>query len=446
MKLRHLGVFGAAGLMAVAAIGTPAMASAPRHVTQDATPQPVLHLGIELPLSGGEVANGQPTRNGVLLAIAEANAAGGVGGFQIVDNTQDDAVNGAHNPDQGALNMGTLVADDATFGVVGPFNSSVARSEIPVSNEAGLAQCSPANTGVDLTQDGSEVYRPSHPDVRNYFRVATPDNIQGPAGASIAYTDLGKTKAFVVDDTEAFGKGVADSFSAKFQELGGTIVGRQGNDYKQNQDFSSMLNAVAGQFDVVYFGGTQVTGGGQLRKQMGQAGMLDIPMVGPDGITDLAPGGSQGAFITLAGVENSGNVYGTVAGIHDIPDPEAFATKYKAMFQNADPGAYSALAYACAQVLLQSLDAALKGGADASDPAALREAVRANVFSGATFDTVLGSIFFDANGDTSQKWISFYKTDPTLNDGKGGWSFVKQQNFAEAGPGASPEASGSTAP
>jgi len=437
MKLRHLGVVGAAGLMAVAAFGTPTFA-------QDATPQPVLHLGIELPLSGGEVANGQPTRNGVLLAISEANAAGGVGGYQIVDSTQDDAVNGAHNPDQGALNIGTLVADPAVFGVVGPFNSSVARSEIPVSNEAGLAQCSPANTGVDLTQEGSEVYRPSHPDVRNYFRVATPDNIQGPAGAAIAYNDLGKTKAFVVDDTEAFGKGVADSFSAAFEGYGGTIVGRQGNDYTQNQDFSSMLNAVAGQFDIVYFGGTQVTGGGQLRKQMGQAGLLDIPMVGPDGITDLQPGGSEGAFITLAGVENSGNVYGTVAGIHDIPDPTAFADKYKAMFQNADPGAYSALAYACAQVLLQSLDAAIKGGVDVSDDVALREAVRKNVFAGASFDTVLGTIFFDANGDTSQKWISFYKTDPALNDGKGGWTFDKQQNFASEAPTGSPEAS--TAP
>ena len=42
----------------------------------------------------------------------------------------------------------------------------------------------------------------------------------------------------MVDDTEAFGKGVADSFSTKFQELGGTIVEREGNDYKVNQDFS----------------------------------------------------------------------------------------------------------------------------------------------------------------------------------------------------------------
>ena len=212
-------------------------------VTQDATPQPVLHLGIELPLSGSEVANGQPTRNGVLLAIPRRMRPAASAATRSSTTRRTTLSTAPTTPTRAPANIGTLVADEATFGVVGPFNSSVARSEIPVSNEAGLPQCSPANTGVDLTKEGSEVYRPSHPDVRNYFRVATPDDIQGPADAQIAYNDLGKTKAFVVDDTQAFGKGVADSFSAAFEAHGGTIVGRQGNDYTQNQDFSSMLNA-----------------------------------------------------------------------------------------------------------------------------------------------------------------------------------------------------------
>jgi len=433
MKLRNLGVLGAAGLLAVTA-AVPAFAQSP-------AAKGTLGLGIELPLSGGEVANGVPTKNGVLLAIQQQNAAGGVQGYQLVDVTKDDAVNGAHDPNQGASNVTSLVADPSVFGVVGPFNSSVARAEIPVSNAAGLAQCSPANTGVDLTKAGSEAYRPEKPDARNYFRVATSDDFQGPAGAAIAATTLGKTKAFVVDDTEAFGKGVADTFSTKFAELGGTIVDRQGNDYKVNQDFKSMLTAQQGNFDVVYFGGTQVTGGGDLRKAMGQLGMLDIPLVGPDGITDLQPGGSEGAFITLAGVENSGNVYGTVAGIHDIPNPDAFATAYTAAFGDP-PGAYSALAYACAQLLIRALDTAIAGGADPASIDALREATRAAVFDGSSVDTVLGTLSIDPNGDTTQKWISVYATDTTLNDGKGGWKYLSQVNMAE--PAGSPAAS--TAP
>ena len=57
MKLRNLGVLGAAGLLAVTA-AVPAFA-------QDKT----LTIGVDLPLSGGEVVNGQPTLNGVQLAV-----------------------------------------------------------------------------------------------------------------------------------------------------------------------------------------------------------------------------------------------------------------------------------------------------------------------------------------------------------------------------------------
>ena len=144
----------------------------------------------------------------MLLAIQQANEAGGVGGYTLVDNTQDDAKDGVPNPEQGAANMATLVADEAVVGVVGPFNSGVARFQIPVSNAAGLAQCSPANTGVDLTKEGSEAYRPEKPDQRSYFRVATTDDIQGPAAAALAYNDAGARNIFVVDDTTAFGVGV----------------------------------------------------------------------------------------------------------------------------------------------------------------------------------------------------------------------------------------------
>jgi branched-chain amino acid transport system substrate-binding protein len=425
MKLRNLGVLGVVAVMGLAACnGTAATPGA-------SASKGTLKIGIELPLSGGEVANGVPTKNGVLLAIQEANKAGGVGGYTIADNTQDDAVNGAHDPNQGAKNIGTLAADADVIGVVGPFNSSVARAEIPVSNEAGLAQCSPANTGVDLTQTGSEAYRPKNPNVRNYFRVATPDNIQGPAGGAYAYTDLGKKKAFVIDDTEAFGVGVADAFEGQFKKLGGTIVGRQGNDYKVNTDFTSILTAAKALGpDVVYFGGTQVTGGGQVRKQMGAAGMLDIPMVGPDGIADLGAGGGEGAFITLAGVENANNVHGTVAAIHDIPNAADFTAKYKAAF-SADPGAYSGPAYACTQAILGALKNAL--AANPADKKAIREGVRADIFKGSEYATVLGTIHFDANGDTSQKFISFYKVDPAAEGGKGGWVFVKQQDFSQGG-------------
>jgi branched-chain amino acid transport system substrate-binding protein len=234
----------------------------------------------------------------------------------------------------------------------------------------------------------------------------------------------------VIDDTQAFGVGVANTFTEEFENLGGTTLPRVSNDFATNTSFAAILTTAQGQgdFDVVYFGGTQTTGGGQIRKDMGAAGLLDVPLVGPDGITTLGKGGDPGEEITLAGEENAANIHGTVAGIHDIPDPDAFAAAYGEKYPGEAPGAYSALAYACTQVLLQAIDANI---GSAADLAALREAVRASIIGQDTlWDTVLGKISFDANGDSSQKFISFYKTDMTLNDGHGGWVFVKQQDFA----------------
>ena len=134
--------------------------------------------------------------------------------------------------------------------------------------------------------------------------------------------------------------------------------------------------------------------------------------------------GVQGSFINIAGTA-ADNSYSSVAAIHDIPSAADFATKYTAEYK-ADPGAYSASGYACAQVIINALAAAAAKG-DIT-----RENVRAAATDPATtFQTVLGPVQFDANGDTSQKIISLYKVDMTASGGKGDWSFVKQINYAQ---------------
>src|SRR6185437_12725770 len=105
-------------------------------------------VGIELPMTGGEAPNGVPTANGVALALSQIQ----VPGFTITISQQDDAVNGKHDANQGAKNVQTLANDSSVLFVVGPYNSSVAQAEIPVTNAAGLMQCSPANTAVSLTK------------------------------------------------------------------------------------------------------------------------------------------------------------------------------------------------------------------------------------------------------------------------------------------------------
>lgn len=423
MKLAKIGVLGVIALLAFAACS-------PGPGSSGGAGGKVIKIGTELPMSGAETANGEPTANGVKLAIKQANAKNAIPGYTLDINVQDDAVNGAHDPQQGAANLHTLVADTSVIGVIGPFNSSVAKVEIPISNAGGLLQCSPANTNTGLTYPPDSLqYRPNNPDKINYIRLAAPDSIQGPAGADYTFTDLGAKSVYILDDTEAFGVGVGDSFSARFTELGGTVTKRDSAP-KSTTDYTPLFTAAAAAKPAaVYLAGTTPTGMGLALKQgRTVAGFETIPFVGPDGVADLGPGGTTGATITVAG-QAAHDVHGTVAGVHDLPSGSTFNADYNTEFGKA-PGAYSAIAYACAQVIIANAAKAIAAGT--TDLAALREAVRAAaVAADNKYDTVIGSVSFDKNGDITTPYMSFYKVDLTAEGGKGGWVYVKQQAFED---------------
>jgi branched-chain amino acid transport system substrate-binding protein len=410
MKFARVGVALAAAAIVVTACGGTASGGK------------TLKIGISFPLTGSSLASAGPARDGALLAIKEANAAGTVKGYTLTASILDHSVNGQYDAQQGAKDMTSLVSDSGVVAVIGPFNSAVAKVQIPISNEAGLLQCSPANTNPDLTKgDAGKQLRAKNPDQINYVRVATTDDIQGPAVAQFAAKDLGLKKVAIIDDLSVYGKGIADAFAAEFTKQGGTVVDREGADPKTTDYLPILSKFKTLSPDSVFFGGVTANGGGLARKQMPQAGLGDLPFLGGDGIQDQN-GSVQGSFINIAGAA-AANSFSSVAAIHDIPGAADFATKYQAEYK-ADPGAYSASGYACAQIIIKAIaDAAAKGDVT-------REAVRANVTNTATtFDTALGPVQFDSVGDTNQKIISLYKVDATAASGKGDWVFVKQINY-----------------
>jgi ABC-type branched-subunit amino acid transport system substrate-binding protein len=87
-------------------------------------------------------------------------------------------------------------------------------------------------------------------------------------------------------------------------------------------------------------------------------------------------------------------------------------------------------AYACTQVILESLKAV---AATAPSADGLRDAVRAYAVDASNrFDTVIGNVGFDANGDSLQQFVTFYKVDMSAADGKGDWVIDKQQDYGPA--------------
>jgi len=397
-------VFNKKGLSALAAV---AILAAACSGSSSSAAGKTLTIGISFPLNGASLASAGPARDGALLAIKEAK----IDGYTLKAKVLDHAIDGKKNPDQGAADMLTFVGDESVVAVVGPFNSAVALAQIPVSSEAGLLQCSPSNTNPDLTKgDAGAALRGGR--AVNYVRLATTDDLQGPAVAVYA-KENGAKKIYILDSTDAYGKGIADAFETKFKADGGTVVGRQGLP-ASTTDFSAAATAAkkAGA-DSIFYGGVTSDGAPLFRNALAQAGLGALPFYGGDGIYD---GVGDGSYVKTAGM-NAENSFASQAAIETIPGRAAFNTKFKAEFGH-DAEGYAAAGYACAQIIVEGIKAAVTGGT------VTRETVRAAVVDkGTSFETVLGPVTFDAVGDTSQHIISLYKV---VN---GAWVFDKQIDY-----------------
>ena len=397
-------VFNKKGLSALAAV---AILAAACGGSTASTAGKTLTIGISFPLNGASLASAGPARDGALLAIKEAT----IEGYTLKSKVLDHAVNGAKNPELGAADMLTFVGDETVVAVVGPFNSAVALAQIPISSAAGLLQCSPSNTNPDLTKGQAGK------DLRGggkvaYVRLATTDDLQGPAVAVYA-KENGAKKIYILDSTDAYGKGIADAFETKFKADGGTVVGRQGLP-SGTTDFSAAATAAgAAGADSIFYGGVTSDGAPLFRNALAQAGLGALPFYGGDGIYD---GNGDGSYVKTAGA-NAANSFASQAAIESIPDRAAFNTKFKAEYSK-DAEGYAAAGYACAQIIIEGIKAAVKGGS------VTREAVRSAVVDkGAAFETILGPVTFNEVGDTSQHIISLYKVVD------GAWKFDKQIDY-----------------
>ena len=91
---------------------------------------------------------------------------------------------------------------------------------------------------------------------------------------------------------------------------------------------------------------------------------------------------------------------------------------------------YTAAAYACTEVILHAMGEAVK---TASSPEDLREAIRAYTVDPATrFQTVLGTVGFDANGDSLQQIVTLHRVGAPAAGKALDWLIDKQQDFGPA--------------
>ena len=369
-----------------------------------------IKIAIDLPISAADASDGKPAENGALFAIQQNPT---VEGFKLEAFPLDDvsATTGIHDPDTGAANVKQFIKDKEVLAMIGPFNSNVARAEMPLAStaEAGpLAMISPSNTGECLTQQhdyctNGEPGSLHKAGKTNYFRVCTTDNIQGPALADYAYDKLGKKNAYVIDDHETYGAGIATNFIKEFEKKGGKTAGHD-EFIKGAKDFKSFLTKAASlNADIVFYGGTSSTGGGLVRSQM--KGIIDVPLIGGDGISNTQ-------FLTDAGTNADNSTYSVAAVNADkLDSAKQFLVDFKKAFPKAaDYGSYTANGYDATKIEIQAIGAAIRanGGNMPTRQAVIDQIAKID------YNGVIGHTTFDANGDTSNRIISFY----TITAGK----------------------------
>jgi branched-chain amino acid transport system substrate-binding protein len=383
---------------------------------------PIVRIGISLPLEADVASGPDAVRDGALLAIADANARGLVKGVTIDPVILDHKSPGGNDLAKAVEDIQTVIRDPTVVGVVGPFQSYVARGQIPLSNAAGLIQCTPSASDPTLTKgpEGQEL-RVSRPNEVAFLRLGPTDDDVGPGLADFAANTLHARRAFVVDDSGAYGISLANAFGARFQTDAGTVVGRQ-TTAQDATDYSKVVAAgVALQPDVALFGGVNASGGNgasgaaAFRRAMAAVGLGAVPLLGGDGFKDSDTAGKS--LIDLAGRAAVGT-YSADLVPGDYPGKARVDAAFRQAYGRGAPP-YAGPGYACAQVIIQAIaTAAAKGSITRAD-------VRADAAdTAATFATVIGSIRFDAAGDVTSPRISVDTVDLKANGGAGAWVVV----------------------
>ena len=361
----------------LAACGKEAPPPAPKTEAPKAPEVITVKIGSASPLTGPQAHIGIDIRNGVQLAIDDANAANvEIGGkkvkFELV--SEDDEA----NPTK-ATTVAQKLADAKVAAVIGHFNSGASIPASKIYSDAGIPQISPSSTNPKYTEQG----------FKTTFRVVAHDGQQGPTLARFAAKTLQAKSVAIIDDSTAYGQGLADNFEATAKSLGIKILAREHTTDKDT-DFKAILTKIKGKKpDLIMFGGIDPQAAPMI-KQMKDLG-IKAKFIGGDGMQTpnfikLAGDAADGAMASIPGLPKD-----------QMPGGKTFLEKYKAKF-NQDVELFAPMGYDAVMVFI---DAMKRAGS--ADPAKFLPEVGKTSYAG-----VIGPIAFDEKGDLKNGPITIY--------------------------------------
>lgn len=317
-------------------------------------------------LTGGTATFGTSTHEGLMLALEETNAAGGLLGKRVRVITEDDQ----SKPEEAVTAVLKLVKQDRVVAVIGEVASSRSLAAAPVCQSNGVPMLSPASTNPKVTQVGDYV-----------FRACFIDPFQGSTMAKFAVNTL-KARRFAVltDIKNDYSVGLAQFFRDTVKSLGGEIVSEQS--YSEGDiEFKAQLTAIAGANPDAIFVPGYYTECALVARQARELGLRQ-PLLGGDGW-------DSPKTVEIGGAAVEGSYFSNHYSEEEKrPEVQKFIADYKRQYAGRVPDAMAVLGYDAMKMMA---DAIRRAGS--TDGKAIRDALAATK----DFPGVSGRITIDAD-------------------------------------------------
>jgi branched-chain amino acid transport system substrate-binding protein len=357
--------------------------------------QRTLTVYSSLPLQGAQRPQTTDMVKGIELALEQAGNRAGE--FEVRYESLDDstAQAGAWTPEATTSNARKAAQDDSTALYIGEFNSGASALSIPVLNEAGVPQISPANTAVGLTSDEPgatagepDKYYPSGQ--RTYVRIVPKDTIQGAALATLMKEE-GCTKVQMTNDKEVYGAGLAENIQSAADAQGLEIISNEAIDKNAPNYRSLAARAADAGADCFIFSGITANNGVQLYKDF-EAALPDAKLFGPDGVAeagfvDPAEGGIPPDVATKVRL-----TVATLSPDDYPPDGQEFFEAFREKYDEPNPNPYAIYGYEAMRLALDAIERS--GSGEKAD-------ILSALFETQERESVLGTYSIDDNGDTT---------------------------------------------
>ena len=206
---------------AAAADATTAAADA----SSEASSDKVFKIGGIGPVTGAAAVYGLAVKNGAQIAVDEINADGGINGYQIEFNFQDDE----HDAEK-SVNAYNTLKDWGMQVLMGTVTSAPCVAVADKTNADNMFQITPSGSSVECAQNP------------NVFRVCFSDPDQGAASATyIAENKLAEKIAVIYDSSDVYSSGIYEKFATEAANQGLEIVDAEAFTADSNKDFSTQL-------------------------------------------------------------------------------------------------------------------------------------------------------------------------------------------------------------